>query len=74
LYILIAECLVASFDARRFPDIIIIISIVDIILRLGLIVVRVFGVVHRIQLFIVQVIEVLGRLLLVEVRSLGMLL
>jgi hypothetical protein len=72
--ILAAECLVASFGARRFPDIIIVIGFVDIIPRLGLVVVRVFGVVHWIQLFIIQVIEVCGKLFLIEAGSLGMLL
>ena len=71
--ILVAECLVASFGARRLPNIIIVIGIINIIPRLGLVIVGVFGVIHRIQLFIVQVIEVCGRLLLVEVGGIGIL-
>jgi hypothetical protein len=43
--ILIAECLVAPF-VRRFSNIIIVISVVDIILRLGLVIIRVFRVVY----------------------------
>jgi hypothetical protein len=74
LDILVAECLIASFSARRFPNIVIVISIIDIVPRFGLVIVRVFGVMHWIQLFIVQVIEVRGRLLLVKVRDLGILL
>jgi hypothetical protein len=74
LDILVAECLIASFSARRFPNIVIVISIIDIVPRFGLVIVRVFGVMHWIQLFIVQVIEVRGRLLLVKVKDLGILL
>jgi len=46
LDILVAECLVASFSARRFPNIVIVISVVNIILRFGLVIVRVFGVMY----------------------------
>jgi hypothetical protein len=44
--ILVTEYLIAPFSVRRFPDIIIVISVVNIILRLGLVVVRVFRVVY----------------------------
>jgi hypothetical protein len=44
--ILVVECLIAPFGVKRFSDIIIVISVVDIIPRLGLIIIRVFRVVH----------------------------
>jgi hypothetical protein len=44
--ILIAECLIASFGARRFSNIIIVIDIINIILRLGLVIVKVFRVIY----------------------------
>jgi hypothetical protein len=44
--ILIAECLIAFFGVKRFPNIIIVISVVNIIPRLGLVIVKVFGVIH----------------------------
>lgn len=46
--ILVVECLIVSFSARRFPNIVIVISIIDIILRLGLVIVRVFRVIYQI--------------------------
>ena len=46
LDILIAECLIASFSARRFPSIVIVISVVNIILRFGFIIVGVFRVIY----------------------------
>lgn len=73
LDILVIEYLIASFGTRRFPNIVIVIGVVDIIPRLGLVVIGVFGVIYRIQLFIVQVIEVRGKLLHVEVEGLGIL-
>jgi hypothetical protein len=44
--ILIVECLIAFFGVKRFPNIIIVISVVNIIPRLGLVIVKVFGVIH----------------------------
>jgi hypothetical protein len=72
--ILVIECLVASFNTKRFPNIIIVVGVINIILRLGLVVVGVFRVIYQIQLFIVQVVEVCGRLLLIKVKGLGVLL
>jgi hypothetical protein len=48
LDILVAECLIASFSTRRFPNIVIVISVVNIILRFGFIIVGVFKVIHQI--------------------------
>jgi hypothetical protein len=45
LDILIAECLIVPF-IKRFPNIIIVISIINIIQRLGLVIVRVFRVIY----------------------------
>ena len=46
LNILIIECLIISFCAKRFPNIIIIISVINIILRLSLVIVKVFKVIY----------------------------
>jgi hypothetical protein len=46
LNILIIEYFIVSFSIKRFSNIIIIISVVDIILRLGLIIIKVFKVVY----------------------------
>jgi hypothetical protein len=46
LDILVIKCLIASFNAKRFPNIVIVISVVNIVLRFSLIIVRVFGVMH----------------------------
>jgi hypothetical protein len=48
LDILIAECLIASFSARRFPNIIIVISVINIIPRFSFIIIGVFRVIYRI--------------------------
>jgi hypothetical protein len=45
LDILVAKFLVASFSAKRFLNIVIVIGIVDSILRLSLVVIGVFGVI-----------------------------
>jgi hypothetical protein len=74
LDILVVECLEASFSTRRFSNIVIVISIINIIPRFDLVIVGVFGVIYRIQLFIVQIIEVRARLLLINIRVLGILL
>jgi hypothetical protein len=44
--ILIVECLIISFSTRRFPNIIIVISVINIILRLSLVIVKVFRVIY----------------------------
>jgi hypothetical protein len=46
LNILVIERLIASFSARRFPNIVIVISVVNIIPRFSLVIVRVFGVIY----------------------------
>jgi len=46
LDILIIERLIASFSTRRFPNIIIVISIINIIPRFSLVIVGVFGVIY----------------------------
>jgi hypothetical protein len=45
LDILVVECLIASFGVKRCLKIIIVISVVDIILRLSLLVVGVVGII-----------------------------
>jgi hypothetical protein len=44
--ILVTKCLVMSISAKRFPDIVIVIGVVDIIPRLGLVVIGVFEVIY----------------------------
>jgi hypothetical protein len=46
LDILIVEYLIASFNTRRFLNIIIVISVVNIILRFSLVIVRVFRIIY----------------------------
>jgi hypothetical protein len=53
LDILVIECLIASFSTRRLSNIVIVISVINIIPRFGLVIVGVFGVIYRIQLFII---------------------
>jgi hypothetical protein len=46
LNILVAKCFIASFNAKRFLNIFIVISLINIILKFSLIIVRVFGVIY----------------------------
>ena len=46
LDIFIIKCLIASFSAKRFSNIVIVISVVNIVLRFSLVIVEVFGVIY----------------------------